>query len=525
MAEAATEVDRRFDEHKSSNTLAYVRTSLLRTSRSKSRAMIIGLSRAIFQAVGFGIIATLSMLPSAGQEAPLNWDQPAIDVWPRHEDVVRNKDLLDDFIEAGRQLFRTRFNVLDGAGRTETTTNLDPAVRSGSAVSQFNRIAGRDANSCFGCHNQPVQGGSGDFATDAFAGPSFFEDSKTISPDLSIRNERHTISLFGAGAIETLAREMTEDLHSLRQQGFERARREHQSITVALVSNGISFGYIVTRPDGTYDAVQVRGVDKDLVVKPFGWKGVAVSIREFTNFALKRHHGIQTEERNRWKLSGAKNWTAGGVNEGFTVGQMSALVLYQASLPPPTRLSYSQLNKRAASKLGETRFNEIGCSRCHIPALPLRSPCFSEPNPFNRPGTAVPSNVEGEISVPFEFAEGTGIYRGGSNVLYVAAYTDLKRHVICDAEDPFYCDQGRPQDFVRADEFLTAKLWNVGASASYGHRGDLTTVSEAIVHHSGEAKSSKLAFLNLSDDDKRAIIVFLQSLRIPDGFQGSTQKQ
>jgi hypothetical protein len=50
-----------------------------------------------------------------------NWDPPAIPVSPNHNAVVCDVSLLDDMIAACRELFRTRFNVLDGTGRPEAT--------------------------------------------------------------------------------------------------------------------------------------------------------------------------------------------------------------------------------------------------------------------------------------------------------------------------------------------------------------------------------------------------------------------
>jgi hypothetical protein len=166
------------------------------------------------------------------------------------------------------------------------------------------------------------------------------------------------------------------------------------------------------------------------------------------------------------------------------------------------------------AKLGETRFSEIGCIECHRPSLPLRSAWLFEPNPFNRPGSAVPSDVEGQIPIPIPMEAGTGVYQGGDGVVHVAAFTDLKRHVISDREDPYFSNERLRQDFVPTDQFLTAKLWDLGSSAPYGHRGDLTTISEAIIHHSGEAKTSRVRFLRLSDREKEAIVVFLKSLRV-----------
>lgn len=63
-------------------------------------------------------------------------------------------------------------------------------------------------------------------------------------------------------------------------------------------------------------------------------------------------------------------------------------------------------------------------------------------------------------------------------------------------------------------QFLTRKLWDVGNSAPYGHRGDLTTITEAIEVHGGEARSSRDAFMALSRSERNEVVEFLKSLRI-----------
>jgi len=67
----------------------------------------------------------------------------------------------------------------------------------------------------------------------------------------------------------------------------------------------------------------------------------------------------------------------------------------------------------------------------------------------------------------------------------------------------------------RATKFLTAKLWDVGNSAPFGHRGDLDTIYAAIVAHGGEATASEAEFEALPNSDQAAVVVFLKSLMMP----------
>lgn len=73
-------------------------------------------------------------------------------------------------------------------------------------------------------------------------------------------------------------------------------------------------------------------------------------------------------------------------------------------------------------------------------------------------------------------------------------------------------------------EFLTRKLWDVGNTAPYGHLGDLTTLTEAIHFHGGEARLTRDAFFALPQDDQDSIIEFLQTLHIVPDRPASVRK-
>ena len=136
--------------------------------------------------------------------------------------------------------------------------------------------------------------------------------------------------------------------------------------------------------------------------------------------------------------------------------------------------------------------------------LPLLSTVFQEPNLYNRPGAIIPGDVEGTVQIEL------GAEPRDSPI--VRAYSDLKRHNLCDAEVRHFCNEARKQDNVDTKLFLTAKLWDVASSAPYGHRGDLRTLSAAILAHGGEARQQRESFLRLNESGKRAVIAFLRTL-------------
>ncbi|SRR6266404_4383080 len=175
--------------------------------------------------------------------------------------------------------------------------------------------------------------------------------------------------------------------------------------------------------------------------------------------------------------------------------------------------------RRAAAVRGEVRFAEIGCTDCHKPSLALNSRFFSEPNPFNPPGNLRVQVVQHAYTfdltrdIPKPRLEGTET--GGATV---RAFTDLKRHIICDDQDPFFRNERVIQNSVPVDQFITRKLWDVGNTAPYGHRGDLTTITEAILHHAGEGRPQRERFVALGKDQQADVIEFLKQLQVlPDG--------
>jgi cytochrome c peroxidase len=456
----------------------------------------------------FAVFGASGMLAGLTQQ----WESRAITVRPSFASG-RSPAGVSRLIRDGKVLFETKFNKLDGAGRPEATGDSKPTTRLRENDLGFTRIAGLDALSCAACHNQPAVGGSGDFVANVFVG-AHFSDPPTKSIEFEKTSERNSTGLFGAGAIEVLAREMTEDLLAIKSRAVKQARAKGAPVRALLKTKSVTFGYVMGMPDGTYKATEIRGVDSDLVVKPFGVKGVVISLREFTINALNHHHGIQSDERFGWERTGVKDFDGDGRTNEFSLGQVTAVSLFQAALPAPKASTPRNSADKRERLLGAGLFQKIGCASCHVPALPLRSAVFQEPNRFNRPGNALPDDVSTPIRMPLPMTgRGTsGVYRDNMGVTRVAAYTDLRRHVIADEGDPFFNNEKLRQDNVPTDQFLTTKLWDLATSAPYGHRGDCTLISEAILHHAGEARASRAAFEALPNAQKGQLISFLVSL-------------
>src|SRR5581483_5030091 len=140
---------------------------------------------------------------------------------------------LSKLLQHGKLLFEANWTEQEGGGRPLTKGNgkelTDPSQPLvGNRA--FNRLSAPDANSCAGCHNAPygISGGGGDFVTNVFVLGQRFDFVSFDSGDRvptkgavderaqpvtlnNVANLRASTGMFGAGYIEMLAREITED--------------------------------------------------------------------------------------------------------------------------------------------------------------------------------------------------------------------------------------------------------------------------------------------------------------------------
>jgi cytochrome c peroxidase len=446
-------------------------------------------------------------------------------------------------IAYGRKLFGAMWTSQEGAGRPLTKGTGAPLSDPNAPLvfpRNFNRVSGPDTNSCSGCHNKPRIGGGGDIVDNVFVlGQRFdfatFDTSDTLptrggvdehgNPVMlqSIADSRKTIGMFGSGFIEMLARQITADLQFVRDNTAPGTQR-------ALVSKGISFGTIARRPDGSWDVSRVEGLPApslatsgttppSLIIRPFSQAGNVISLRQFTNNAFNHHHGIQSEERFGIGVDADGD---GFVNE-LTRADVSAVTIFQATLPAPGRVIPNDPEIEAAIRVGEQRFTQIGCAHCHVPALPLdhKGWIYTEPDPYNPPGNLQPGEAQSlAVDLTSEQLPGPRL-KVQNGVVWVPAFTDFKLHD-CTAgpsdpnREPLDMNQAAGSDafFAGNRRFLTRKLWGIANQHPFGHNGLYTTMREAVLAHSGEALAARQAFQNLGEYDRDSIIEFLKSLQI-----------
>ena len=362
---------------------------------------------------------------------------------------------------------------------------------------------GPDAFGCFSCHSKGGPDGAGTQTQNAFMRG---DGERTGSAD-----QRNPPSLLGLGPIELLAREMSAQLQAEAAAAGDRAKAEGTRVEQALTAKGVAFGRIAANPDGTLDYNAVQGVDWDLTVRPFGWKGHQATLRDIAEESLHLHQGLLT---NRIQLAvrdgaldagpyGKGPWydvDQDGVSMEIDAGMVTTLVGYLAQLEAPTMRPPRDPGLLDAWAAGRLRFEEIGCARCHVPTLELEDPKLDARLPGTPPFVIdVAKDGDGPKIEP-EY--------GRANTPYlVHLFSDLKRHDMGPA-----LASPRAQGTIPAQVFLTRPLWGLAETAPYLHDGRAPTVHDAIVLHGGEATKARDAYLALGESDRAGIRVFLTSL-------------
>lgn len=419
----------------------------------------------------------------------------------------------------------TRFPRADLTGETEWANHV-PA-----------RAGGANATSCIACHNAPIANGAGDVALNAVIDPAH-------TGDPSLYLERNTLPLFALAIPQRLAEEMSVALY-LQRDAAEQIACASGNATAELSAKGIDFGSLTLVRTATEPCVlgtdlsQLAGIDADLVVRPFGWKGDAATIREFTRGAAHNELGMQADE-----LVGAFDGDFDGVTGELTVGDMTALTLYMAALERPVSrielaaLGLGEVSEQEAAMIaqGEIAFTQAACASCHTPSMVLDEPIFSEPSQV--PGFYDVSFPDGsdpathgltmatalrfdmttdQPNNQFEGANGEihhlgAVERDAERRAIAHWFTDLKRHDMgADLSDP-----SDPLG-LGASMFLTRSLAGVGSTGPWLHDGRATTLDAAILAHGGAAQASRDAFEALPEAKQVALVTFLENLVIYAG--------
>ncbi len=413
-------------------------------------------------------------------------------------DIDAGRVTLPQLLAVGQELFQVDFPTEQGLGNgllARGNTMAGPRKAPNLRHVQYKLFGGPDSTRCLACHHLAGSGGAG------FRIDNALLDGDGEHPASSL--ERNPRALWGAAVLQQLGTEMSIEL----QQCFRTAQRQlGPGQSMPLVAKGVQFGTLRKNKRGELETSGVRGVRQDLLVRPFGWKGTAVSLRQVIVEQLQRHLGIQAEELVA--AAGAQTATLlgdgppgdpdnDGVTREATTGMVTALTAYAAALTLPIEESPEPPTFLMALGRGAALFTTLGCATCHVPELPLDNPVVSlGPTPRSRPRV--------DLTPLLTSAGRTQRQRT------VRLYSDLKMHDMGEALAETRGYQGVPRHL-----WLTPPLWGVGVSAPYLHDGSAATIDAAILLHGGEATAARTAYAALNIEEGGAVRLFLQSLARP----------
>ncbi len=347
----------------------------------------------------------------------------------RAASVQEPDDGSSELIELGRTLFQKTFSPAEGLGPL------------------FN------GRSCIECHVSPVSGGT------APEGVGFVLRVGRRAPGGRFD------PLIGRGG--PIARAHTVADAGLPCRAVSGIPVAANITSVRSASALFGLGLVDAVPDAAISALAaggtagrmnlVRGADGQERVGRFGWKADTAALDQFVADAFRNELGITSPLAPVDLVAPAPGCgTGAGLDDDGTA--VRAVAAYIRSLPPlpPGELS---------SQAGAAVFTEIGCSACHVPALP------------------------------------------GPDGQSVMLYSDLLLHDMGAS-----LDDGVVQGGAGGADWRTAPLWGVGHRSRLLHDGRATSLAAAVLAHDGEGAEAALAFRNLPSLQHYQLLAFLESL-------------
>ena len=488
-------------------------------------------------------------------------DQTTVAVWA---DNGASQEQLEFLFDHGDELSELDFKEADGIGSLMMPDGTLLASRFSRAPTGGG-FTGPNASSCASCHAAPVSNSGGTIAANVMQDPEPLVDGPF--------NARQTISMQGAGLMQILAEEMTEELHALKE---EATSAPGTTIDLIVADGRVDFGTLSCAGPTACDYTGVSGVSPDLIVRPMGWKGNFPTLRGFSADAAFGEMGLQPNEL-LWKLT-TEPYSADtpeldgdgdGVTHELSVGDVTALTLYLAAQEMPTtvveladeglaELSDLQRSDIAAGQaLFEASVSEggAGCAACHVPEFTITTTLFVEPSPRaegayedrdlagRQVGYSAASPIEFDLST--DIADPPRVVQSDDGSATIRPYTDLKRHFMGQhladgaklyfpqgadhlplTEMPADADESSAElsTAIALGEFLTPELWGVGNTGPWLHDGRALTLRQAILLHGedapsgppSEAQASRDAFASMSVAEQDQVISFLLNLVVVD---------
>jgi mono/diheme cytochrome c family protein len=413
----------------------------------------------------------------------------------------------DDLFEIGDFTFEHIFRVEEGMGNALAGAPGNgqprPNFRQFPNNVHFAAFGAPEAQSCVTCHEVGGDDGAGDL------NHNIFQIGDGINRTSGV--PRNPPPVLGSGLRQRLGEEMTAELQGEQTAAKAQAVATGVAVTKALTSKGIGFGSIIAKPDNTVDSTGVVGVDPDLIVRPFGWKGREALIRRFIEGGFRVHFGMQSQpsidknclnrnDNNFGNGPDCQDPDADGIKGEITEGLLSAEAIYMGLRETPVRVPAPTAAAQTRVNQGEVLFNQVGCATCHKQNLTINVPTHLEPS--DTPGGAgILLHLATDTKDPHPALNADG-------TMTVEIWSDFKRHKMGAA-----LADSKNFNQIAADQFITPPLWGIRDTAPYLHDGRAATLLDSVLlHGDGDDAFSVNAFKALSADDQSKIVEFMSSL-------------
>ncbi len=310
-----------------------------------------------------------------------------------------------------------------------------------------------NADSCRGCHQDPVLGGSGAlelnvsrFGSDnggmgpftnleggqslSKLHPPFVALREECPPEADVFEQRQTPAIFGLGLVSEIA-----DIDILANEDPTDA-------------DG----------DGVFGVARRVDVNGTIEIGKFGWKAQLPLISDFARDAMLGEMGITTPNDHRGLT--ALTDADGVVDPELSRRDFEDLKMFMKLLGPPIRTGSTAPEVAA----GELLFEQVGCAVCHVPSLP---------------GPAGPVNL----------------------------YSNLLLHDVMPTDF-----RGMSEPGAEVGLYRTAPLWGIGDTAPFMHDGRAEDLDGAIRSHFSEGDAARVSYEGLSPTEQADLIAFLEDL-------------
>jgi cytochrome c551/c552 len=309
----------------------------------------------------------------------------------------KNQEAFLEAFDQGDLIFGTHFTSDQGGGAfiggSEKShysriprADLKNPKEWGDPKRKVKRPTGPNAQSCVSCHSQPSEDGAGPTAANVHRDHHF-----TGNPELMI--QRNTPHVFGAGALQRLAEEMTDELYAIKEMAEKDACTTKNKVYKELMAKGVNYGHItMTCESGTatldVENSKIEGLAPDWMIRPYEWKKSVAFLRDFMRHAGNNEIGMQGVELVGHNVDEDND----GISNELSVGDMTAFTVYMAAQPrPSTKVELDDLGiltgdqhltttEREQIRHGDQLFHQIGCTACHKPELTLNDSVYKEPS-------------------------------------------------------------------------------------------------------------------------------------------------